>query len=53
MMTPANDAARRPDARALVAFELAVDLVRALRDQEQAADDQDQVAAGDVVRRTP
>ena len=33
---------------ALVALELVVDLVRALRDQEEAADDQDEVAPADL-----
>ena len=45
---------RRRDPRAavaLLAFELVVNLVRALGDQEQAADDQDQVAAGDLAAR--
>ena len=48
-MTPANDAADLRGAVPFVAFELVVNLVRALGDQEQAADEQDQVAAGDLV----
>ena len=52
-MTPANDAAPCARTSVLVAFELVVDLVRALRDQEQAADDQDQVAPGEVLAEQP
>ena len=48
MMTPANEAAAAL-AVPFLAFQLLVDLVRALGDQEQAADEQDQVAAGDLV----
>jgi hypothetical protein len=37
----------------LVAFELQVNFVRALGDQEQPADDENQVAPGDVVPEEP
>ena len=46
---------RRRDPRAdvaLLAFELVVNLVRRLGDQEQAADEQDQIAARELVAET-
>jgi hypothetical protein len=48
-----NDAGPRcRDAMARLALELVVDLVRGLPEQEQAAEDQDEVAAGDLVPET-
>ena len=47
-ITLANDAATRLGRVPLLALELVVDLVRALPHQEEAAEDQDQVAPGDL-----
>ena len=52
-MTPAKLAAPAWDRVSLFSLELVVDLVRALGEQEQAADDEDQVAAGDAVTEAP
>ena len=46
-ITAANDGATRARAVPFLAFEPLVNLERRLGEQEQAADDQDQVAAGD------
>ncbi len=48
-ITLANDAATRPRGVALLAFQLVVDLERALGEQEEPAADQDQVAPGELV----
>ena len=47
VITAASVGATRALDMALFAFELVVDFARGLEQQEQAADDQDQVAAGD------
>ena len=49
MMTLANDAATFAERVPFLAFEPVVDLVGALAEQEQAADDQDQIAARDLL----
>ena len=51
MMTLANDAATFRRAVPLLPFELVVDLVGALAEQEEAAADQDQIAAGESPAR--
>ena len=48
-ITLANDAATLAERVPLLAFQLVVDLVGALGEQEQAAEDQDQVAARDLL----
>ena len=51
-MTAAKDDGRPRAAMHLLAFELLVDFECALADQEETADEQDEVAAGELLART-